>query len=78
MTYAAQHPESSNSAGVGAAAAFDVVAQGLRILRCTAHALAVSPGGLRFKPGARPWLDGLTPLRRGDKPAAPIPRALCA
>ena len=75
MMYAAQHPESSNPAGFGAA---DVVAQGLRILRCTAHALAVSPGGLRFKPGARPWLEGLTPIRRGDKPVAPITRALCA
>lgn len=33
--------------------------QCLRILRCTAKALADSPGGLRFKPGARPWLEGL-------------------
>ena len=33
--------------------------QCLRILRCTASALANSPGGLRFKPGARPWLEGL-------------------
>ncbi|MFN5350960.1 MAG: hypothetical protein ACK5A0_15740 [Polaromonas sp.] len=33
--------------------------QCLRILRCTAKALASSPGGLRFEPGARPWLEGL-------------------
>ena len=34
--------------------------QRLRILRCTAHAMASSPGGLRFKAGTRPWLEGLT------------------
>ena len=33
--------------------------QRLRILRCTAHAMASSPGGLRFKAGTRPWLEGL-------------------
>jgi hypothetical protein len=37
--------------------------QCLRILRCTASALANSPGGLRFKPGARPWLEGLQSVR---------------
>ena len=37
----------------------DLDAQRLRILRCTAHAMATSPGGLRFKAGARPWLEGL-------------------
>lgn len=37
----------------------DVAAQRMRILRCTAHAMANSPGGLRFKEGSRPWLDGL-------------------
>jgi hypothetical protein len=37
--------------------------QCLRILRCTAIALANSPGGLRFKPGARPWLEGLQGVR---------------
>ena len=31
----------------------------LRILRCTAKAMANSPGGLRFVAGTRPWLDGL-------------------
>ena len=29
-----------------------------------ASALASSPGGLRFKPGARPWLEGLQGIRR--------------
>ncbi|MBC7610260.1 MAG: hypothetical protein H7228_11945 [Polaromonas sp.] len=33
--------------------------QCLRILRCTAKAMANSPGGLRFKAGTRPWLEGL-------------------
>ena len=37
--------------------------QCLRILRCTANALASSPGGLRFKPGTRPWLEGLRSVR---------------
>jgi hypothetical protein len=37
--------------------------QCLRILRCTAMALASSPGGLRFKPGTRPWLEGLQSIR---------------
>lgn len=34
--------------------------QCLRVLRCTAHAMANSPGGLRFKAGTRPWLEGLS------------------
>jgi len=33
--------------------------QCLRILRCTAQALANSPGGLRFQAGTHPWLDAL-------------------
>ena len=37
--------------------------QRLRILQCTARAMASSPGGLRFKPGTRPWLEGLAPSR---------------
>jgi hypothetical protein len=37
--------------------------QCLRILRCTAQALANSPGGLRFKAGTQPWLDALTERR---------------
>jgi hypothetical protein len=31
----------------------------LRILRCTAQAMASGPGGLHFIPGAKPWLEGL-------------------
>jgi hypothetical protein len=31
----------------------------LVILRCTAHALCSTPGGLRFKAGSQPWLEGL-------------------
>ena len=37
----------------------DLDQQRLRILRCTAQAMASSPGGLRFKAGTRPWLEGL-------------------
>ncbi|MBC7649441.1 MAG: hypothetical protein H7197_10065 [Vitreoscilla sp.] len=47
--------------------------QCLRILRCTATALAGSPGGLRFRPGARPWLEGLQSvpqLQRNLQPMA--------
>lgn len=36
--------------------------QRLRILRCTAKALAGSLGGFRFKAGTRPWLDELSRL----------------
>ena len=32
----------------------------LRLLRCTAQAMASSPGGLRFVSGTRPWLEGLS------------------
>ena len=45
--------------------AYDFEQQCLRILRCTAHALANSPGGLRFKAGTQPWLDALSE-RRGN------------
>lgn len=38
--------------------------QCLRILRCTAQALANSPGGLRFKAGTQPWLDALSDARQ--------------
>jgi len=38
---------------------FDFEQQCLRVLRCTAQALANSPGGLRFQAGTRPWLDAL-------------------
>lgn len=43
----------------------------LRILRCTAQAMASSPGGLRFKAGTRPWLEGLA----GGVPALPAARS---
>lgn len=33
--------------------------QCLRVLRCTAQALANSPGGLRLNAGTQPWLEGL-------------------
>ena len=49
--------------GVGhaaSAAIHDLDKQRLRILRCTAQAMASSPGGLRFQAGTRPWLDGLS------------------
>jgi hypothetical protein len=32
----------------------------LRILHCTAQAMANGPGGLHFVPGAKPWLEGLS------------------
>ena len=51
---------------------WDFDAQCLRILRCTALALANSPGGLRFKAGTRPWLDAVTQGMAGrDKILAP-------
>jgi len=42
----------------------DFEQQCLRVLRCTAMALANSPGGLRFKAGTRPWLDALAPQQK--------------
>lgn len=45
--------------------------QRLRILRCTANAMASSPGGLRFQAGTRPWLAGLPGGRRVSAAAAP-------
>lgn len=56
------HPagERQNSpAHGGSAKIHDLDQQRLKILRCTARAMAASPGGLRFKPGTRPWLEGL-------------------
>ena len=44
----------------------DIEQQCLRILRCTARAMFFTPGGLRFSPGARPWLDGLIPSQPGN------------
>lgn len=52
--------EPGKTVGNAAGATFhDLDKQRLRILRCTAHAMASSPGGLRFKAGTRPWLEGL-------------------
>ena len=52
--------EPGKFAGNAASAIFhELDKQRLRILRCTAHAMASSPGGLRFKAGTRPWLEGL-------------------
>lgn len=42
--------------------------QRLRILRCTAQAMASSPGGLRFKAGSQPWLDAIP----GGRLASPL------
>lgn len=42
---------------------YELDQQRLRILQCTARAMASSPGGLRFKPGTQPWLEGLAPSR---------------
>ncbi|CAN5175651.1 hypothetical protein BH10PSE16_BH10PSE16_07380 [soil metagenome] len=58
MKPAGQPPQSPGHAA-SAANRHDLDKQRLRILRCTAHAMASSPGGLRFKPGTRPWLEGL-------------------
>lgn len=54
----AQGPSRTLSSGIQ-----DFNKQCLRILRCTAQALANSPGGLRFKAGTRPWLEGLSNAR---------------
>ena len=44
----------------------DLNLQCQRILRCTAKAMSSSPGGLRFKAGTRPWLDGLLSAQSFD------------
>ena len=53
--------DSSRSRGTGF---FEFNKQVLRVLHCSALALANSPGGLRFKAGTRPWLEGLQPSVR--------------
>lgn len=58
----------------GSTAGDDLKTQCLRILRCTARALASSPGGLRFKAGTRPWLDGLSGTWPGAAAAASRPK----
>ena len=53
--------ERQNSAAHGGSAKIlDLDQQRLKILRCTAYAMAASPGGLRFKAGTQPWLEGLS------------------
>jgi len=52
-------PTTPSAGQAGGAARHDIDQQRLRILRCTAQAMASTPGGLRFKAGTRPWLDGL-------------------
>ena len=59
LTSSAAHRPNASSAS-GADVTHDLDGQCLRILRCTAKAMAGSAGGLRFKAGARPWLDGLS------------------
>ena len=51
-------PEQTSSLSLSAGI-HDFNQQCLRVLRCTAQAMATSPGGLRFKAGTRPWLEGL-------------------
>ncbi len=53
--------DSNRSLGTGF---FEINKQVLRVLHCSALALATSPGGLRFKAGTRPWLEGLQPSAR--------------
>ena len=53
--------DSGRSRGTGF---FEFNKQVLRVLHCSALALASSPGGLRFKAGTRPWLEGLQPSVR--------------
>jgi hypothetical protein len=52
-------PRPDNGTSRLSAGIHDLNQQCLRILRCTARALATSPGGLRFKAGTRPWLEDL-------------------
>ena len=56
------HQQAAVSRTLGAGL-HDFNQQCLRILRCTAKAMANSPGGLRFKAGTRPWLEGLSAAR---------------
>jgi hypothetical protein len=68
MTSMTEHPmglhsqQARQTHGLGAGIQ-DLNKQCLRILRCTAQAFASSPGGLRFKAGTRPWLEGLSNAR---------------
>ncbi|CAN7312667.1 hypothetical protein [Polaromonas sp. LjRoot131] len=62
QTYEHDRQDAGAVRGLGAGIQ-DLNKQCLRILRCTAQALANSPGGLRFKAGTRPWLEGLSSAR---------------
>jgi hypothetical protein len=55
----------------------DLDSQRLRILRCTAQAMASSPGGLRFKAGTQPWLEGV-PGGRVASALMAVPRGRAA
>jgi hypothetical protein len=54
-----QHKQDEGLASTASAFIHELDKQRLRILRCTAQAMASGPGGLRYKAGTRPWLDGL-------------------
>ena len=56
----ATSPKPNASSAAGTVVKHDLDGQCLRILRCTAKAMVGSPGGLRFRAGARPWLEGLS------------------
>ena len=67
LSVSARHGICGGARGIQNAPPFQgVEQQRLRILRCTAQAMATTPGGLRFTPGARPWLDGLIPSQPGN------------
>jgi hypothetical protein len=73
------HQEAAASRTLGAGL-HDFNQQCLRILRCTAKAMANSPGGLRFKAGTRPWLEGLATVpvlvaNGGQRISAGLPTA---
>ena len=71
-------PDAAHDASAGRSGSLggfhDLSLQCLRVLRCTAHAMANSPGGLRFKAGTRPWLEGLPMPVAARQPAS---RAFC-
>ena len=54
----------------------DFEGQRLRILRCTAQAMASSPGGLSFDAGTRTWLEGLPAGRPNSAVSSPSPACL--
>lgn len=66
LSPAGQHAQDLSLADSAGRHDFD--RQRLRILRCTAQAMASSPGGLRFKAGTQPWLEGIP----GGRPALPL------